>query len=314
LVISKSYHLQNLVSIIIPCFNQAQYLPAALQSILEQSYTNWECIIVNDGSQDNTEEIAQLWLKKDNRFRYFYKQNGGLSSARNLGLDIVAGNFVQFLDCDDVLHPEKLKASIEKCEAEPLLVISNFEMFIDDPQNTSEPYCVLNKDKFTYENILYNWGDGFSIPIHCGFFSINFFKEFKFSETLRAKEDWIMWVTFLKNNPTIIFINKPLALYRKNAQSMTMTTNMLDDQIKAYQILKNIVSASDFNKITIVLISRYYTSSSNAKQTIRQLKASNTYKGGKLVKKILRKIGMIKPFRYLLLKIEKWNVKINKNK
>ena len=79
-------------------------------------------------------------------------------------------------------------------------------------------------------------------------------------------------------------------------------------------VKKQLFSIIDFNKITIVLISRYYASSSNAKQTIRQLKASNTYKGGKLVKKILRKIGMIKPFRYLLLKIEKWNVKINKNK
>ena len=303
-----------IVSIIVPCYKQAHFLNDALNSVLEQSYINWECIIVNDGSPDNTDVIASDWCKRDNRFKYFFKENGGLSSARNLGLEKVAGNFVQFLDCDDVLHPEKLKASIEKCTTEPLIVISNFEMFINDPQNTSEPYCVLDKDKFTYENVLYNWGDGFSIPIHCGFFSINFFKEFKFSETLRAKEDWIMWVTFFKKKPTIIYIDKPLALYRKNVQSMTMTTNMLDDQIKAYQILKNIVSASDFNKITIVLISRYYTSSSNAKQTIRQLKASNTYKGGKLVKKILRKIGMIKSFRYLLLKIEKWNVKINKKK
>jgi len=62
------------VSIIVPCYNQAQYLSEALQSVLEQTYENWECIIVNDGSPDDTQEVAKIWLEKDVHFRYIYKE------------------------------------------------------------------------------------------------------------------------------------------------------------------------------------------------------------------------------------------------
>lgn len=75
-----------LISIIVPCYKQAHYLGEALQSVLEQTYENWECIIINDGSPDNTEIVAKKWIEKDVRFRYLYKENGGLSSARNAGI------------------------------------------------------------------------------------------------------------------------------------------------------------------------------------------------------------------------------------
>lgn len=66
-----------LVSIIVPCFNQAQYLDECLQSVLNQTYAHWECIIINDGSTDNTAEISKKWIEKDTRFFYFEKENGG---------------------------------------------------------------------------------------------------------------------------------------------------------------------------------------------------------------------------------------------
>jgi glycosyltransferase involved in cell wall biosynthesis len=97
------------ISIIVPCYNQAQYLDEALQSVLDQTYSNWECIIVNDGSPDDTEEVAKQWLEKDNRFIYLKKENGGLSSARNAGLAIAVGEFIQFLDSDDLIEKRKLE-------------------------------------------------------------------------------------------------------------------------------------------------------------------------------------------------------------
>ena len=68
--------MNPLVSIIVPCYNQAQYLPETLDSVLAQTYPYWECIIVNDGSPDNTEEIAKHYCEKDNRFKYLFKENG----------------------------------------------------------------------------------------------------------------------------------------------------------------------------------------------------------------------------------------------
>ena len=74
------------ISIIVPCYNQAQYLDECLQSALDQTFQNWECIIINDGSPDETEEFAKNWTEKDARFLYFKKENGGVSFARNFGI------------------------------------------------------------------------------------------------------------------------------------------------------------------------------------------------------------------------------------
>ena len=103
----------KLISIIVPCYNQAHFLNACLQSVMEQSYVNWECIIVNDGSPDNTAEMAKIWTGKDNRFKYIHKQNGGLSSARNAGITAAKGEFIQLLDSDDLLENNKLQIQMD---------------------------------------------------------------------------------------------------------------------------------------------------------------------------------------------------------
>lgn len=88
-------------SIIIPCYNQAEYLEEAVLSVIAQTYTNWECFIVNDGSTDNTEEVAIDLKKKDVRIKYLKKENGGLASARNFGINKALGKWILPLDADD---------------------------------------------------------------------------------------------------------------------------------------------------------------------------------------------------------------------
>ena len=112
---------KKLVSVVIPCYNQAEYLPETLDSLIAQNYKNWEGIIVNDGSPDNTEEIALAYLEKDQRFKYFSKENGGLSSARNYGVKHASGEFILPLDSDDIIKPEYLEKAIEAFEKEPHL-------------------------------------------------------------------------------------------------------------------------------------------------------------------------------------------------
>ena len=102
------------VSIIVPCYNQAQYLEDALQSVVFQTYKDWECIIVNDGSVDNTEIIAKNWLLKDNRFKYLHQENGGLSMARNSGIKLAEGDFILPLDADDKISSNYIEKAIEE--------------------------------------------------------------------------------------------------------------------------------------------------------------------------------------------------------
>ena len=129
--INQSEKRDSNVSVIIPCYNQAQFLVDTLDSVLNQTYMNWECIIVNNGSTDNTEEIALKYCAEDKRVKYFYKTNGGLSSSRNMGLEKASGKYIQFLDADDKLHQEKLKVQVREMELNPKIDVfySNFEFF-----------------------------------------------------------------------------------------------------------------------------------------------------------------------------------------
>jgi glycosyltransferase involved in cell wall biosynthesis len=291
------------VSIIVPCYNQAQYLDQALQSVLDQIYTNWECIIVNDGSPDNTEEIAKKWIEKDSRFKYILKKNGGVSSARNLGLDKAKGAYIQFLDSDDLLGERKLEMSLQELNLTANeganLVISNFKMFKEDRNITTVPYCNLSAELFTFENLLYCWNASFTIPIHCGFFETSLFANLRFSEKLSAQEDWIMWVSLFQKGCRALFIDQTLVLYRINSLSRTMTKTLHLDQLKAYEYFKNHLSDEEFYKVSLVLVSRYYKANDDLKFRLSAVKNSNTYQTGLMFKKILKLIGLLKPFKYL---------------
>lgn len=103
---------ESLISVIIACYNQGRFLKNSLDSLLKQSHSNWECFIINDGSTDETEGIALEYCKKDKRFNYFYQSNKGVSSARNSGIIKCKGEYIQFLDSDDFIHPDKFYAQL----------------------------------------------------------------------------------------------------------------------------------------------------------------------------------------------------------
>lgn len=287
------------VSIIIPCHNQVQYLDAALQSVLVQTHQNWECLIVNDGSPDNTEEVAKRWVDKDSRFIYFYKENEGVSSARNLGIENAKGEYIQFLDSDDVLDKEKLELSLQQMEKnhDVNLVISNFSMFTINTEDSSGPFCNLKAELFNFESILYQWNVSFSIPIHCGFFRFSLLEKIRFPEKLAAQEDWVVWVSVFKTGCNVIFLDKPLALYRINPSSRMMTKGLCDDQIKACEYFSDYLSEEEFKKFSILLIARYHKSNQELEDRLIATKNSNTHQTGLLIKKVLNSVGVLKLFR-----------------
>lgn len=112
---------KGMVSVIVPCYNQAIYLPEALNSLLGQTYQCWEAIVVNDGSPDETEKVALEYTWKDSRIKYVFKENGGLSSARNKGIELAQGEFILPLDADDIIHPEYMEKAMEAFEDNPFL-------------------------------------------------------------------------------------------------------------------------------------------------------------------------------------------------
>ena len=103
-----------LISVIIPVYNTSKYLGMCLESVVNQSYKNLQIILVNDGSTDNSPQICDAWVEKDNRIQVIHKQNEGLGYTRNAGLDVAIGEFVSFLDSDDTLELN----TYEDCVAE----------------------------------------------------------------------------------------------------------------------------------------------------------------------------------------------------
>ncbi len=231
--------MSYLISVIVPCYNQANFLDETLYSILNQSYSYWECIIVNDGSPDDTENIAKKWTNKDSRFKYISKENGGLSSARNKGLEIAKGDFIQFLDSDDLLQSDKFQKSIDAIERDAAdVVITNFIRFKKNLNQLKKAFCKLEEQSFSFESILLQWDRKFSIPIHCGLFRRTTIGNIVFNEQLKAKEDWMFWIQTFKRNPKVSFINENMAQYRMHNKGMTKNNSLMEEnQRNAYLLI-----------------------------------------------------------------------------
>ena len=123
--------LNKLVSVIIPTYNNAKYLPHTIQTVLNQTYQPLEVIVVDDGSTDDTVEALNPFRDK---IFYFYKDNAGVSRARNFGISQARGRYIAFLDADDLWHRDKLKQQVEVLDNNPNcgLVCTDYAVFKDD--------------------------------------------------------------------------------------------------------------------------------------------------------------------------------------
>lgn len=238
------------ISVIVPCYNQAVFLDDCVNSLINQTYQNWECLLVNDGSTDNTEEKALDWEKKDSRIKYVKKQNGGLSSARNRGIQNITGDFVQFLDCDDFLYKEKFEKSIQKIEdLINTIVITDFRRFDNTTKTEIPPHCILKEEYFNQKDILLKWDNIFSIPIHCAIFSKDIVEKYKFNEELKAKEDWFFWLQVYGDYPKTFFIREYLLAYRMSSAGMTNNEFfMYENKTKAIEKLEKVILDKDLLK------------------------------------------------------------------
>lgn len=201
--------MNPIVSIIVPCYNQAHFLNESLQSVLDQTYPHWECIIVNDGSPDNIQEIATQWLEKDSRFKYLKKENGGLSSARNAGIAISEGYYILPLDSDDKIHSHYLEKIVQAFFNNPELdlVTSRIQLF-----------GVVNKElqlpTYNYNRILIR--NCFS---HCSCFKkTSWEKEGGYDENMKSFEDWEFWIRILNEKSQVYKIPEKMFIYRKHGQ------------------------------------------------------------------------------------------------
>lgn len=201
-----------LVTIIIPCFNHAEYISDTISSIQKQKYNFYEIIVVDDGSTDNTKKV----IKKYKDVKYIHQDNAGPSSARNRGLMMAAGEYVCFLDADDTIEPGFLSYQVEYLEKNPDIAFVYCDMLAfgrsDKRVAKIKPYNPRTLVQHNYIHV-------------SSLFRASVIKQFRFDDNLRIFEDWDLYLSLLESGYVGFFLNKPLLRYRKHAE-MTSLSDM----------------------------------------------------------------------------------------
>ena len=219
------------VSVIVPCYNQAHYLAEAVNSVMSQTLDLWELIIVNDGSTDDTREVATSFAQADPRVRYVEQRNRGVSAARNRGLDLATGRYVQFLDSDDFIAPTKLAVQVEllgrDATAKPSIAYCDYCFCEASDSSKLITHGRFNEPRFILRRPLCDlaarWETDLSIPIHAFLFDVRLFRDLgiRFDETLPNHEDWDCWLQLFAIDPPLLHSDARLATYRKQGRSMS---------------------------------------------------------------------------------------------
>ena len=209
---------ENLVSVIITCYNQEQFVREAIDSVIKQSYPTWECIVIDDGSTDGTEAVCKELAATDQRVQYICQVNSGVSAARNKGFAMSRGAFIQFLDGDDFLMPGKLQLQVEFMLANPQYgaTYSNHQHYWQ-ATNRYAQYAFDVVEEQPLKQLLFGYDRGVSIPIHTALLrrSIWAVHEVPFPIDYKHRyEDWIFWVMIAVKGTRFHYIDKNLAVYR----------------------------------------------------------------------------------------------------
>ena len=219
----------DLISVIVPVYRVEKYLNECIDSILSQTYENFELILVDDGSPDNSGKICDEYAEKDKRIKVIHKENGGVSSARNLGLDNANGEYVTFIDSDDFVDKRYLKALYNSLKDSGSDVsVCRFSKY------SSLGYSIYPED-FPKSTLIKNNSDEF-FDFFSRYFSLKchvfgsvwrcLFKkstigETRFDKNIRISEDLLFTTNVVFNSKNISFVNESLYFYRMDNSSAT---------------------------------------------------------------------------------------------
>lgn len=248
--------LQPKISVIVPCYNYGHLITETLYNLQLQTYKNWECIIINDGSTDNTHEVVLAFIENDARFKYISQENKGISSARNLGIDNATGDYIQLLDADDLLEPEKFETQVNflRTYKEIDIVYGDVKYFYSKSQSIY--YKTVNAEQTEWMPRVSGKGQTIiSALLKQNIMAINsplfrktiLDKTGYFDTSLPLVEDWEFWLRCAINNLEFFYLDskETAALVRMHSISMTRDTwNMRFNELQ----LKSRLQQLDFHE------------------------------------------------------------------
>lgn len=257
---------KNLVSIIIPVYNVARYLDDCLNSVLKQTYTNLEIIVIDDGSTDESLEICRSYAAKDKRLKVLHQNNAGVSAARNAGLNIMTGDYVLFIDSDDLINQNMIKNLIEAFGRSDRIdaVFCGYKEFDDKTGEIIKevaPSKSMRVDRDVgvaeifgeYSTMLWNK------MFRCSIIG----KSDLFDVTLKIGEDELWMIDVLKKANNIMLIETPLYYYRSRAEGASKGRVFSEAKLTDYESQKKVLkSINEYSSDVLTLYAQqrlYYT-------------------------------------------------------
>jgi len=303
----KVNKMETMISIIIPTYNRAHLIGETLDSVLAQTYKNWECIVVDDGSIDYTSELLELYTKKDSRIQYHHRpidRKKGANACRNYGFELSKGEYIQWLDSDDILHFNYLEEKIRFIlNVSVDVVISNTECFYDKERST---YVVFN-NLSSNDRLLIDYITG---KINLNTQSVLWKKKavcrFDYNENIMRAQDLDFHFRILKEmNIKAGFIEKSLVFIRIHDQSLSgnyrrgVLRSILDEVLIRRNILKYVIDKKKFSSEEKRLTLKRYL------KAFKPLITDSSINFVVQELKELRKIIYIQKHQYIL-----WNLKL----
>lgn len=250
-----------LVSVIMPAYNSAGFITDAIRSVIQQSYPHWELIVIDDASTDITISVVKKMIKDDSRISLIQnQQNLGPGSSRNAGIEAAKGDFIAFLDSDDLWLPEKLKIQLEFMRKHDLKMCFSSYLLMDEESSQSLKY-VEALPVLTYRKLLRSNYVGNLTAIY------NARQIGKiYAPNMRKRQDWALWLTILKNYGPTRGIKEPLAVYRLRKESLSRNkTALLIHNFRIYRDFLNFGRIKSTLYMTRFLWEHFFVKSSQEK-------------------------------------------------
>lgn len=214
-----------LVSIIIPTYNRAHLIEETLDSVLAQTYQNWECIVVDDGSTDGTKAIVAAYSKKDARFQYFSRPTNkpkGANACRNYGYEKSKGYYIQWFDSDDLMHTEKLRIKIEYALAQNAAIVVDTHTTENKIILTDNPKLEVFESTDFYVDFILG-----KKPVITNDVMIrrSIVGELRYDENLHKAQEYEFFTRLFEQKLKYCFVDLPLSYYRESKDSISKNTS-----------------------------------------------------------------------------------------
>lgn len=251
----------SLVTIIIPIYNVERYLTKCIDSVISQTYTNLEILLVDDGSTDNCPIICDEYEKLDSRIKVFHKKNGGLSDARNYGLDNMSGDFVYFLDSDDYISADAIECLVASQEMNNSDIVIGNSVIIDENNNQTEWSCTFNDEVFLAKELLERKIIPAKYVIACNkLYRITVFNNVRFPKSLIHEDEYIL-SDVVKNSKNVSTVSKITYFYFQRSNGIMKSKSIKRGDFLcalSHRLDYYLENNSDESLIYSIVIKAYY--------------------------------------------------------